>query len=709
MVASASDRTTVEPPDRKAIAQLAVRTMATSTLHAASSTSAVTDPGADVSDAAPLAPSTETTNAIDAFTDPVDVYSCTLPAHSRIRVTLVSNGTGLLADAYLYAGTTTSIAAAQALAGTASDDPAETFVYDNDTASDQPLYIAVVASDGLGSYALSCDMYAIPSGVDDDITGAVPLSGSTTGALDAETDVDDLCSVQVDAGQRLTLDLTTDASLSATAFVYGPDSTTLDTDLPEWGTSGGKLVMDARGSAGGTYYIDVHALAGSGAYSLKTTVTSQPIGAWDDVAQAQTLSAATGSLASGLDATSDRNDVYAIDLVAGQRLTLDLSSLGADFDLYAYVPGTTSIASAQPLVWASGSADQERLAVDATTTGRYYIEVRQFAGAGSYALGWAVTGTPKVSLATRVAGQNRYDTAIALSKSTFTHADTVVLATGEGFADALAASSLAGVYGSPVLLTPKVALPDGLLAELSRLGATRVVLVGGTGAVSTEVSTALKNTGLTVDRVFGQDRYATAVTVAQRVVAAQGADWNGEAIVVRGDQFADALAAAPVAYAHKMPILLTSSAVLSPATRDAIGVQGMNHILVVGGSTAISPTVYRALKAIVAPQGDVERAQGADRYATARAVADYTVRMYWADPSYVGVATGLDFPDALGGGAVAGAHDGVLLLTDGRSLSIAAAGFLAAQRSGLSQVRLFGGNKVVSDDVLTGLQTLTKP
>ena len=54
---------------------------------------------------------------------------------------------------------------------------------------------------------------------------------------------------------------------------------------------------------------------------------------------------------------------------------------------------------------------------------------------------------------TRLAGQNRYDTAVAVSADGFpTGAPVVFVATGENFPDGLAASAVAGVLGGPVLL-----------------------------------------------------------------------------------------------------------------------------------------------------------------------------------------------------------------------------------------------------------------
>lgn len=88
----------------------------------------------------------------------------------------------------------------------------------------------------------------------------------------------------------------------------------------------------------------------------------------------------------------------------------------------------------------------------------------------------------------RFAGSDRYQTSLEISQDwPDKSVETVVVATGGDFPDALAATPLAGAYYSPLLLTKKDSLPAGFAAELKRLGAKNVILVGGTGAISEKV------------------------------------------------------------------------------------------------------------------------------------------------------------------------------------------------------------------------------
>src|SRR5699024_5330260 len=91
----------------------------------------------------------------------------------------------------------------------------------------------------------------------------------------------------------------------------------------------------------------------------------------------------------------------------------------------------------------------------------------------------------------RISGGLRFDTAVETSQSGWNTADTVVLARGDEYADALAGVPLAYKLDAPILLTPKDALWEATADEIARLGAGKVVILGGKGAVSPAVEMAL--------------------------------------------------------------------------------------------------------------------------------------------------------------------------------------------------------------------------
>ena len=97
-----------------------------------------------------------------------------------------------------------------------------------------------------------------------------------------------------------------------------------------------------------------------------------------------------------------------------------------------------------------------------------------------------------------------------------------MVATAGTFPDALAASALAAEIGGPILLTPGDQLDPLVAEELTRLGVTRVFLVGGTAALSDAVEQDLVDRRFDVARLSGADRYETSAAIADQVVAEGG-------------------------------------------------------------------------------------------------------------------------------------------------------------------------------------------
>jgi parallel beta-helix repeat protein len=303
----------------------------------------------------------------------------------------------------------------------------------------------------------------------------------------------------------------------------------------------------------------------------------------------------------------------------------------------------------------------------------------------------------------RLAGVSRYDTAILASEANFTLAPTVVIASGEQFADALAASGLAGALDSPLLLTRRTSLSDGILDELGRLGATDVIIVGGTGAVSLTVEYTLEGEGYPVERIGGTDRYDTAALIGTRIKSEVGTPTV--AFVARGDGFADALAVSPFAYNEAVPVLLTRTTSLPARTSDALTDLGVEEVVIPGGEAAVDAGVETTLEGLLGAP-NVTRVAGADRYDTCAMVAEYGVGEGWGSFFFTGFATGQAFPDALAGGAASGSNSGVLLLTRPTSLPTPIADTVTAHRLEVNEVQFYGGAGAVSDDVMTEVMGL---
>lgn len=303
----------------------------------------------------------------------------------------------------------------------------------------------------------------------------------------------------------------------------------------------------------------------------------------------------------------------------------------------------------------------------------------------------------------RVAGADRYATAVAISQQNFASADTVLVATGLDYADALAAAPLAGALNAPLLLVPGTSLPDIVDAEITRLGAKKAIIAGSTAAVSATVAKALAAKGLALERIAGPTRYGTAALLAKRTLAATGQTRADTVFVTRGDAYADALGISAIAYSRRFPVLLVKPTSMPAETLSALKALAPAHAIVVGGTAAVSSGVERIVRGVVP---DVTRLAGADRYATSAIVAAYAVRKSWAAAGYIGIAAGTAFADALGGAAACGKHRGVLLLTTPTGLSAETRTFLAAHASELSAVDLYGGASAVGVRVEAALRAV---
>ncbi len=180
------------------------------------------------------------------------------------------------------------------------------------------------------------------------------------------------------------------------------------------------------------------------------------------------------------------------------------------------------------------------------------------------------------------------------------------------------------------------------------------------------------------------------------------------ALVARGDMFPDALALSPLAFSQEMPILLTKPTSLPAVTAACIDGNGFEYGVVAGDVTAVSEAVKDQIDFKFVSNGGSWAARwgGDPRYDTAAIIAQNGITNTWATGAYMGVATGLNFPDALVGGCAAGANSGVLLLTKPAALSPVAETCVTNNRRYDTDIRVYGGSDVVSDAVYTKLESL---
>jgi putative cell wall-binding protein len=421
--------------------------------------------------------------------------------------------------------------------------------------------------------------------------------------------------------------------------------------------------------------------------TLQVTVTAADPGSQDNLdiaALTETITSVTAALDDTTVAVSaDGSDVLETQLWVGQQ----------DRDTLA------TAAAAAEAVLANPSSTQSQIDAAATALNTALATFEAAKAYGSLPL------YPPNAAWVRLSGAGRYDTMekIVTDSGAFTSLDTttVIVATGENFPDALAATGLAGVKGAPVVLTAPDALSSQARAVITSLAPDAIYIVGGTSAVSSGVEASLKS--LVTDpakviRASGASRNATALDI----YAKGGGAWGTTAIIACGTSFADALSISPYAYAEKAPVFLASPLTgldteTTATLKDAIGSGAITHLIIVGGTAAVPDTVKVQLGYLSTDISTFTRLGGANRYETSAIIAAHIERASASLGFHrIAVATGANFPDALAGGAFAGKLGTVLLLADDSAAGRSQIGaIIAANRQAIGFGHVLGGEAVV--------------
>jgi putative cell wall-binding protein len=213
------------------------------------------------------------------------------------------------------------------------------------------------------------------------------------------------------------------------------------------------------------------------------------------------------------------------------------------------------------------------------------------------ATGFAADSDDSGAVVSRIAGENRWDTAAKTAVAQFGTSEEVIIARGDdtgNYADGLAASYLAKVKDAPILLTNTNSLPQQTAAAITTLNAKKAYVLGGELAISPAVVDKLKDLGLTVERIKGKEDTSRVGTAAE--IARMGGKVD-TALLVSGNAPADSLIAGPVAYNNSYPVLLVNKDSVPSETAKVIDELGIENIHVVGGKLVVSDAVYNKLDA----------------------------------------------------------------------------------------------------------------
>lgn len=269
------------------------------------------------------------------------------------------------------------------------------------------------------------------------------------------------------------------------------------------------------------------------------------------------------------------------------------------------------------------------------------------------------------SAVVRSAGQDRVATSVA-ALSLAKNKETVVLATGSNFPDALTGGALAGALKAGVVLTTSSTLEQSVVNALKAQGTKTVYIVGGQSVVPAAKEAALRAAGFQVVRLAGADRYETAALVKAETLKRLG----GKAMVscnATGANFPDALACA-------------SAASLSGGVVDLVR-PGQS----VAADKVAGKTICAGGSACAAAGASVTKVVGSDRYETAYLLASTTPAK-----GKVLVANGMSYADSLVAGALAGSTGANLVLSNAKRVNVPA---------GTTSAHLFGGSAVLPDNL----------
>ena len=271
----------------------------------------------------------------------------------------------------------------------------------------------------------------------------------------------------------------------------------------------------------------------------------------------------------------------------------------------------------------------------------------------------------------RLAGKNRYETSVKISKDYATVGGKVIVASGENYADALSGSPLSGEIDAPILLTSAKETPAVVKKEINRINPSKTYVLGGTSSVSETQLNNLPNS----QRVAGKDRIETSIKVNE--LRKENTTLEKESIY-NAFNYPDALSAGPLARAMKLQL---------------IPVQKANN-----------PSYIFGGKSTVKYNGAVEkRFSGKDRYVTSVEIAKQFAEINGGVKKVV-IASGEDYPDALSSSIVSKAENAPILLVRSNTLPQEVRNFMRENK--VEEAVVIGGTSSVTEKVVSELKSI---
>ena len=375
--------------------------------------------------------------------------------------------------------------------------------------------------------------------------------------------------------------------------------------------------------------------------------------------------------------------------VSGEEVTCDYDPRTGEFLVAGDLLTGDVVISAESVLkhdWEEADCDHPKTCPDCGTTqgealGHDYQD--------GYCTRCGAADPEHIAPVTRIFGDNRFTTAFKVADELkavlgVQKFDTIIIASGTNFADALSGSYLAAQKNAPILLSYNEKY-DQLAADYIRANLKEngtVYILGGDAAVSATMESKLS--GLKVKRLAGANRFETNILILKEA----GVTVDETLLVCTGTDFADCLSAS----ATGMPILLVwnDSGKLMDCQKaflDTLYAQVDGQFLVVGGTSAVSTSMEKLFRLY----GITDRISGANRFETSAALAEHC---FGDTADQAVLAYAWNYPDGLCGGPLANAMNAPLVLTM-TGYEAAATAYIAD--AGIENGIVLGGEKLISD------------
>ncbi|HBE8430811.1 TPA: cell wall-binding repeat-containing protein [Clostridioides difficile] len=223
----------------------------------------------------------------------------------------------------------------------------------------------------------------------------------------------------------------------------------------------------------------------------------------------------------------------------------------------------------------------------------------------------------------RIQGKNKYETAaLVADKQQYTTA--ILINADSTMSDGLSASGLAGVNNAPILLTQKNNIPKETLERVEK--AEKVYIIGGENSINKSTEDILKDKGIEIKRLQGDDRIKTSYSVAKEINSIKKVNTIMLTNAFKGE--ADAMSIAPVAIMKNAPIILTNGSTIPFKFDKTI------KSYVIGGNKTMTDDILINTNS--------QRLGGTDRYATNRHIIGSFYR--GEEEFYIASGTDLVYP-----------------------------------------------------------------